>query len=192
MLQACGHMAEMPFKQQSYCSCNRVFTQTKHKHVPVLLTTGKNKPTFDPSNLSRTPLRVHSLWRGLRRVWRGVFYLAPFFQEEHPGSCDSEHSPELLEDHLRQEEYDRCEHDVGTFRNQKWQWLLVLQNTTRQMLKNVFLRIPCGSHVCIKDTNFLSSLTDHWLQINNVSKKNIISIHHFKKHIQAAYKDGQV
>lgn len=135
MLQACGHMAEMPFKQQSYCSCNRVFTQTKHKHVPVLLTTGKNKPTFDPSNLSRTPLRVHSLWRGLRRVWRGVFYLAPFFQEEHPGSCDSEHSPELLEDHLRQEEYDRCEHDVGTFRNQKWQWLLVLQNTTRQMLK---------------------------------------------------------
>lgn len=59
----------------------------------------------------------------------------PFFQEEHPGSCDSEHSPELLEDHLRQEEYDRCEHDVGTFRNQKLEWLLVLQNTTRQMLK---------------------------------------------------------
>lgn len=99
-------------------------------------------------------------------VW--CFYLGSFFQEEHPGPCDSEHSPELLEDHLRQEEYDRCEHDVGTFRNQKLQWLLVLQNTTRQMLKgkvciNVgfFLRIPCGSHVCIKDNNFLSSFTDH-------------------------------
>lgn len=34
-------------------------------------------------------------------------------------SCGDEHSPELLEGHPHREGYDRCEHDVGTFGNQK-------------------------------------------------------------------------
>ncbi len=50
MLQAWGHMAEMPFKQQGCCSRNRACAERKHKHVLVLLTTGNNKPLFDPSD----------------------------------------------------------------------------------------------------------------------------------------------
>lgn len=42
------------------------------------------------------------------------------FRPEDSVSRDDEHSPELLEGHLHQEEYDRCEHDAGTFGNQKY------------------------------------------------------------------------
>lgn len=117
MLQACSHMAEMPFKQQGYCSRNRACTERKHKHVPVLLTTGNNKPLFDAARIhlgSYISLCVLSLCQDFRHLLCFLSCVV-LCQAEDSELCGDDHSPGLLGGRLHQEEYDRCEHDVGTF-----------------------------------------------------------------------------
>lgn len=136
MLQACGHMAKMPFKQQGYCSCNRACTERKHKHVPVLLT-GDSKPLFDSSD-SIWPAAFPSVCTVCAEV-SDIYCvsLSSDLVRQSRFSVD-EHSPAPLEGRPHQEEYDRCEHDAGTFGNQKPALLLkALQITTAHFWANI-------------------------------------------------------
>lgn len=80
-------------------------------------------------------------------------------------SCGDEHSPEPLEGRLHPEEYDRCEHDVGTFVNQEngiincianYYNTLLSKHSKENLFKSiVYIRTRCLT-VVKKHCNFLN------------------------------------
>lgn len=82
------------------CSCNRGRTDRKHKHVPVLLYASKNNPLFDPETYLNN-------WFSLVQDFC-LYSLLPTLD-----------SPALPGGRRHQEEYDRCERDIGTFERER-------------------------------------------------------------------------
>lgn len=131
MLGSCGHMAEMPSEQQSCSSRSRVrntnmflfLRQARADHCLVHL------PNYALSLCVQFVPRfdIHSV-------------SVPSSQKVKSVLCVGDHSPGLLAGRLRQEGFDTCEHDAGTFGEQKILLSLTIRDTIKHVRANLTFR----------------------------------------------------